>query len=92
MGFVFDTNKSIHNQEKHDIDFLDAQQLWNDPDLIELPSQSDLIEETRHIVIGKIDEKLWSAIITYRKSDIRIISIRRSRKKEIELYETYENI
>jgi len=89
MGFVFDTNKSIRNLEKHDIDFFEAQQLWTDQNLIEIPSQSNVTDEARSIVIGKLDEKHWSAIITYRDEDIRIISVRRSRKKEIELYEAY---
>ncbi|MBT4088816.1 MAG: BrnT family toxin [Deltaproteobacteria bacterium] len=89
MGFVFDTSKSIRNLEKHGIDFFEAQQLWSDQNLIELPSQSNVLDEARSIVVGKLDEKHWSAIITYRNEDIRIISVRRSRKKEIELYEIY---
>ena len=89
MGFVFDTSKSIRNLEKHGIDFSEAQQLWSDQNLIELPSQSNVLDEARSIVVGKLDEKHWSAIITYRNEDIRIISVRRSRKKEIELYEIY---
>ncbi len=89
MGFVFDTNKSIRNLEKHGIDFFEAQQLWTDQNLIEIPSQPNILDEVRSIVIGKLDEKHWSAIVTYRNEDIRIISVRRSRKKEIELYEAY---
>ena len=89
MGFVFDTSKSIRNLEKHGIDFFEAQQLWSDQNLIELPSQSNVLDEARSIVVGKLDEKHWSAIITYRNEDIRIISVRRSRQKEIELYEIY---
>ena len=89
MGFVFDTSKSIRNLEKHGIDFFEAQQLWSDQNLIELPSQSNVLDEARSIVVGKLDEKHWSAIITYTNEDIRIISVRRSRQKEIELYEIY---
>ncbi len=37
--------------------------------------------------IGMIEQKHWSAIITYRDDKIRIISVRRSRDEEIEIYE-----
>ena len=43
--------------------------------------------EERSILIGKIGKKLWTAIFAYRGDDVRIISVRRSRKKEIGLYE-----
>ena len=46
--------------------------------------------ENRNILIGKIDDKLWSAVFTYRKDAIRIISVRRARKREAKLYEKKE--
>jgi uncharacterized DUF497 family protein len=67
------------------MDFLAAQALWNDPDFIEIPVKT--IDEARFLVIGKISEKHWSAIITYRNEKARIISVRRSRKEEVEIYE-----
>ena len=85
MRFEFDPNKSKSNKKKHEIDFVEAQQLWNDPDLIEIPSHS--LDEERFIVIGTIVDKNWSAIITHRDDNIRIISVRRSRKQEIDIYE-----
>ncbi len=84
-SFEFDKNKSASNLNKHGIDFVDAQKLWYDPDLIEIKAKCDI--EPRFLIIGKINNKLWSAIITYRKNKIRIISVRRSRKSEVELYE-----
>ena len=86
MEFEFDINKSETNKIKHGIDFLEAQELWNDPALIEIPAKN--IDEQRFMVIGKIGEKYWSGIITYREARIRIISVRRSRLEEIELYES----
>jgi uncharacterized DUF497 family protein len=41
-----------------------------------------------NLVIGKISEKNWSGVITYRGGKIRIISVRRSRKEEVEIYES----
>ena len=79
------TTRAQPNQEKHGVDFLVAQALWNDPDLLEIRAKSD--DEPRFLVIGLIGRKHWSAVVTYRNGKIRLISVRRSRKKEVELYE-----
>ena len=86
MEFKFDPKKSENNKHKHDIDFYEAQELWDDPDLIEIPVKAS--DEIRFLVIGKISGKHWSGIITYRNEKIRIISVRRSRKEEVEIYES----
>ena len=88
MDFEFDPWKSVSNKSKHGVDFHEAQALWDDPDLIEIPLRTS--DEARFLVIGKISEKAWSGIITYRSSKIRIISVRRSRKEEVEIYEGYQ--
>jgi hypothetical protein len=85
MDFEFDPKKSVSNQEKHGIDFEKAQELWNDPKLLEIEAIST--DEPRSLVIGKISSKHWCAVITYRESKVRIISVRRSRKEEVKLYE-----
>ena len=84
--FEFDNDKSQANLEKHGIDFRDAQALWDDQDLLEV--QAKTVDEPRYLVIGLIGSKHWSAVITYRRDKIRLISVRRSRKKEVELYES----
>jgi uncharacterized DUF497 family protein len=86
MEFEFDPEKSRSNKIKHGIDFNEAQELWNDPDLIEIPVKTS--DEPRYLVIGKISGKYWSAVITYRGEKIRIISVRRSRKEEVAIYES----
>lgn len=86
MEFEFDKRKSQINKKKHGIDFTEAQALWNDPDRIEIPAKT--IDEERFLLIGKISDKCWSAIITYRSEKARIISVRRSRKEEIDIYES----
>lgn len=85
MTFEFDTRKSDGNKDKHGIDFLEAQALWDDPDLIEVPVKT--VDEPRVLVVGMIDGKHWSGIITYRDGNIRIISVRRARKEEVAIYE-----
>lgn len=84
--FEYDNNKSASNLEKHGIDFVTAQALWLEPCLVEIRVKSE--DESRFLVIAGINNKHWSAVITYRGSAIRIISARRSRKKEVKLYES----
>jgi hypothetical protein len=86
MYFEFDPKKSDSNKNKHGVDFVEAQELWNDADLLEIPAKTT--DESRFLVIGKIDEKHWTGIITYRNDNIRFISVRRARNEEIELYES----
>ena len=87
MKFQFEENKSTVNREKHGIDFDQAQALWDDIDLLEIPAKN-VVDENSYLIIGKIGEKHWSAVITYRDDSVRIISVRRSREKEIEYYES----
>ncbi len=85
MPFEYDPHKSDSNRAKHGIDFDEAQALWDDEAYLEIPTKN--LDEPRFLVIGKIKEKHWSAVITYRGENVRIISVRRSRDEEIELYE-----
>ena len=87
MIFEYDENKSLINKSKHGIDFEQAKELWNDPYSFEVPS-SQSEDEDRLLVLGQINSKNYTAIITYREANIRIISVRRSREKEIKLYES----
>jgi len=86
LSFEFDSRKSNSNLKKHGIDFVEAQLLWLDSNLLEIPAKT--IDEPRYLMIGKILDKHWSAIITYRNENIRIISVRRSREEEIKIYES----
>lgn len=85
MDFKFDPAKSAANLEKHGIDFTQAQALWQDVMRVEVPART--IDEPRWLVIGRIDGKYWSVVVTYRDEQTRIISARRSRKEEVALYE-----
>lgn len=84
--FEFDDTKSESNGVKHGIDFVEAQLLWSDPMLLEIAAKTE--DEPRYLVIGMIDGKHWSGVITYRGPHTRLISVRRSRKEEIALYES----
>jgi len=84
--FEYDENKSQSNLDKHNIDFVEAQKLWDDPNTFVIPATTE--DETRFLIIGKIGDKHWTAVITYRGQNTRIISVRRSRKEEVAFYES----
>ena len=86
ISFEFDDTKNRANLLEHGINFIDAQALWDDPSLLEVPAK--LEDEPRYLIIGLIQGKHWSAIITYRGSNVRLISVRRSRTEEVALYES----
>ena len=89
MIFEWDNEKSNTNRVKHGIDFDTAKALWDDGNRVEIQSPYPL--ESRRILIAKLDKKLWTAIFTQRASAIRIISVRRARKREANLYGQKEN-
>ena len=88
MGFEYDPEKSAENKRKHDIDFEEARALWSDSALLEIPAR--VTDERRWMVIGKIGQKHWSAVITRRDDNVRLISVRRSRDEEMTIYESQD--
>ncbi len=87
MKFEFDPAKSAANKDKHGIDFVEAQALWVDGGLEIVWSKSRMTDEERFLAIGRIDGRHWTAICTLRGEAIRIISVRRARKEEVDYYE-----
>ena len=85
MEFEFDVAKSQSNKLKHGIDFIEAQNLWEDPELIVIPARTH--DEPRFVLIAVYGHETWSAISTHRNEVIRIISVRRSRQNEKEIYQ-----
>ncbi|MGH7952914.1 MAG: BrnT family toxin [Limisphaerales bacterium] len=89
MNFEFDAAKSAANRKKHGIDFVAAQELWQDIDRIDFPV--DCTVESRSMMLAMLNGKLWAAVYTMRGASIRLISVRRARDNEKELYEQEEN-
>ena len=86
MEFDYNPTKSMANLVKHGINFKDAQQLWEDSGLTVIKART--VGDPRWIAIDHIGDKHWSGVFTSRGEVIRIISVRRSRPKEIALYES----
>lgn len=88
INFEFDPNKSATNKDKHGIDFNDAQALWSDPQRVEIPVK--YVDKPRYLAVERVNGKHWPAVVTYRGGNVRLISVRRSRKKEVDLVDLYE--
>jgi len=86
VEFEFDPGKSASNLEKHGIDFERARALWQDVMRVEIPARTT--NGARWLVIGQIEGKHWSVVVTYREQRVRIVSARRSRKEEVALHES----
>ena len=85
--FEFDVNKSRSNKVKHPMDFTMAMKLWDDPNRLEIPAR--WIKESRFLLIAVLDEEFWTTVFMKRNSKIRIISVRKSRRYEKEIYISY---
>jgi uncharacterized protein len=59
MGFEYDSEKSAETKRKHGVDFEEAQALWSDSALLEIPAR--VTDEPRWVVIGQMNAKHWSA-------------------------------
>lgn len=83
MEFEFDRAKSEANKRKHGVSLEEATHLWQEAYLEVMARTSD---ESRLMAIGKIRGKLHACIYTIRGEAIRLISCRRARDKEAQLY------
>jgi uncharacterized DUF497 family protein len=90
LSFEYDEAKSRSNKAKHGIDFIEAQAIWSDMHQLEQTVVTRL--EQRYVVTGDENGRMWSAVITYRSGNVRIISVRRARKTEVALYEFQKEI
>ena len=86
MQFEYDENKSKSNKEKHGIDFVEAQNLWQNENALMVPANI-VDNEIRYALISLLKGKCYVAIYTLRDEIIRIISVRRCRKNEEKSYE-----
>jgi uncharacterized DUF497 family protein len=87
MPFEFDPAKSASNKIKHGIDFIEAQAIWEDDKRIEIHLPT--LTEPRFQVLGLFRTRVWSAIITYRGENTRLISVRPARQNERKVYHDY---
>lgn len=83
--FEWDSNKNDNNLAKHNVDFHEAKEIFDDKNSIERPGK--LRGEPRIIRIGKTTTKLILAVVyTMRDLVVRLISARQASKSEINAY------
>ncbi|MEO5969174.1 MAG: BrnT family toxin [Bdellovibrionia bacterium] len=75
---AFDRAKSEKTKKERGLDFIEARSIWLDENCVTLPAKN-IEGEFRWFTVGKMGEKLWVSIWTYRREDyVRIISVRRA--------------
>ena len=84
MEFEFDPAKSGSILAKHQINFVEAQQLWTDQFAVVADARSD--SEPRSALIARYQGRIWTVFFTQRAGKIRLISVRRARQNEEILY------
>lgn len=87
----FDHEKSRTNKQKHGIDSVEAQEVWNDPWCLDGAPAQTVSGEFRWYAIGKALGRLWTVCYTQRAQGIRIISVRAAREEEKRVYGQEEN-
>ena len=86
MNYEWDDNKNIANIAKHGIDFNIADNFeWDSA--IETIDNRFRYNEKRWITLGIINKRLFVLVYVYRQDNIRIISLRKANKREINYYE-----
>ena len=83
MEFDFDSEKSLANRKKHGLSLDQARKLWEVPAVV---VKARTVGEERFMIIGRLGNKFYSCIYTMRGETIRLISARRSHRKEERLY------
>jgi uncharacterized DUF497 family protein len=81
--FEWDQPKRLNNLEKHDIDFADAEALF---DGRPIDTQLFLGDEVRFGTVGILNGRFVTAVWTLRGTRIRLISVRRSSDEERRRY------
>jgi uncharacterized DUF497 family protein len=84
VNFEWGERKRRSNLEKHDLDFLDASAVFEEPHLV-IPSPHQ--SEERFLAIGLLEGRYVTVVYTVRAKAIRVISFRRARHEERQKYQ-----
>ena len=86
MKVEFDPAKDAANREKHRLSLAFGARVFDDPDLLILPTIRSGDEEERHKAVGMAEGRLYTAVHVWRGNAIRFISVRRSNGREEKAY------
>jgi hypothetical protein len=91
MEFDWNPEKALINQKKHQVSFVEASTVFNDPLAMTFDDPSHSISEQRYITMGFSDQnRLIVVSYTERNDKIRIISGRLATPREKRFYEQGE--
>jgi uncharacterized DUF497 family protein len=86
MNYEWDESKRVANIVKHGVDFTAAEDFdWSTA--METIDNRFTYNETRWIALGRINKRVYVLIYTERRKKIRLISLRKANKREIDFYE-----
>jgi len=85
MQYEWDENKNAANRVKHGVDFSVAESFCWDTAIETVDDRTDYREE-RWIALGLIGVRVHVIVYTLRSGYIRIISLRKANKREVEYY------
>jgi uncharacterized protein len=83
-NFQWDEQKRLKVLTERGIDFLDAAISLQDQDALILPSPRQ--DEQRYVGLVEIKSKVWAVVHLWRGETLRIITVRRARAQEIQLF------
>jgi uncharacterized protein len=84
LRYEWDEQKRLTNQIKHGLDFYDVSSVFEYPHVI-VPSAHG--SEARFLSIGNFEGRFVTVVYTMRGERIRIISFRRARNAERDIYQ-----
>lgn len=92
MKFEWDDEKARANLKKHGVSFVEAAEVFYDPDAIGDYDSAHSDEERRFFIIGMSSRRLLYIVYAERAGDaVRIISARKADKAERQNYERASN-
>jgi uncharacterized DUF497 family protein len=88
MRFEWDANKALINFVKHRIGFVEAAEVFSDPNALEDYDTLHSIDETGFSIIGFSGQRLLFVVYAERSTDtVRLISARKANPAERKIYE-----
>jgi uncharacterized protein len=85
MRFEWDERKRRSNLDKHGLDFIDVESIFDRPHVL-VPAVYSGGEE-RFLVIGRLEGRYVTVVFTFRSESVRVISFRRARHEERQKYQ-----
>jgi uncharacterized DUF497 family protein len=85
----FDTEKDTANIARHGVTLAVGAKIFDDQDVLIVPTIREEDREERYKAIGLIGDKLWTAIHVYRGDVVRFLSVRRSNTGEQRSYDSH---